>query len=319
MNFRVPAGSEKSIMEPPVDVSIVIPVLNEAAHIGACLEGVRTQITSLKTEIIVIDSGSTDGSLALIEKFSGVRLIRQTRDAFGHGRTRNLGVELSRGKWVVFLNGDAVPEDPYWLSALVRPLQRDSGILGVYSRHIPREDCPLYMRRDLLRSMPETPGHQWERWDPTRPMQFSTVSAAVPRSLWEKFPFTDGIDIAEDQEWARRVLNSGGRLVYEPRSRVIHSHRYSFRQMYRLKKRVSRALPRFHHRLTALFGGAFLAVCGGLWRFLGDIPFVIRHAMGPFDGFAQILICLVARKATFMGRYAGWLAAAFKDKDRKSA
>ena len=306
-------------MEPPVDVSIVIPVLNEAAHIEACLEGVRAQITSLKTEIIVIDSGSTDGSLEIISGFDGVRLIRQTRDAFGHGRTRNLGVELSRGKWVVFLNGDAVPDDPYWLSALIRPLQRDSGILGVFSRHIPRADCPLYMRRDLLRSMPENNGRQWDAWDPFRPVPFSTVSAAVPRSLWRKIPFFDAIDIAEDQEWARRVLNSGGRLVYEPRSRVVHSHRYSFRHMYRLKKRVARALPRFKSPVGALFGGAFFALCGGVWRFLGDIPFVIRHATGPFNGFSQIFISLVARKATFMGRYAGWLAAAFKDKDRKSA
>lgn len=306
-------------MEPKTDVSIVIPVLNEAAHIKACLAGVRSQTTSLKMEIIVIDSGSTDGSLEIISGFSGVRLIRQSPEEFGHGRTRNLGVQLSRGKWVVFLNGDAVPVDPYWLSALIRPLQRDSGILGVFSRHIPHADCPLYMRRDLLRSMPETSGRQWNAWDPARPVPFSTVSAAVPRSLWRKIPFADAIDIAEDRDWAKRVLQSGGRLVYEPRSRVIHSHDYSFLQLYRLKKRVSRSLPRFNNCISALFGGAVLALCGGAWRFLGDIPYVIRHATGPINGLSQIFVSLFARKATFTGRYVGWLAAACKKKNRRSA
>jgi rhamnosyltransferase len=61
------------------------------------------------------------------------------------------------------------------------------------------------------------------------------VNSAMPRALWEAFPFADDIIMSEDQEWSRRVLQAGLGIVYEPKAAVYHSHVYS----------VGRAMRRF--------------------------------------------------------------------------
>ena len=56
---------------------------------------------------------------------------------------------------------------------------------------------------------------------------FSNVNSAIPRRVFDEFRFVDDIVMSEDQEWARRVLLAGHRLVYEPEAAVRHSHAYS--------------------------------------------------------------------------------------------
>ncbi|MBN1196141.1 MAG: glycosyltransferase family 2 protein [Candidatus Aminicenantes bacterium] len=299
-----------------MDVSIVIPVRNEAEFIESCLQGVRSQHTSMNMEIIVIDSGSTDGTRELVSRFPGVRLIRQTEADFGHGRTRNLGARLARGKWVTFLNGDAEPDGPYWLETLVRPLRRDHGLAGVFSRHLPRPDCPIYMQRDLLRALPPGNGIVLRQWDDRLPIHFSTVSAAIPRSLWKELPFSEAVDIAEDQEWARRVLQAGYRILYEPRSRVFHSHDYSPMEMFRIKRAISHATPRFPNRTSAWIFGLPLCLGGALVRIFGDMRFVMKRRPGFPLFLHEIGRAVSARIYGFSGRFTGWLKAAARSGDR---
>ena len=83
---------------------------------------------------------------------------------------------------------------------------------------------------------------------------FSNVNSAMPRALWEAFPFADDIVMSEDQEWSRRVLRAGLDIVYEPEAAVYHSHAYSVLSataaLLRLR-RLGRALVRRRCR----FGG----------------------------------------------------------------
>jgi rhamnosyltransferase len=53
------------------------------------------------------------------------------------------------------------------------------------------------------------------------------VSSAIPRRVWEAYPFSADIAMSEDQEWSRRVLSDGLAIVYEPEARVHHSHSYT--------------------------------------------------------------------------------------------
>ncbi len=300
-----------------MDVSIVIPVRNEAAHIEACLRGVMSQHTSMGIETIVIDSGSTDGTPEIAARFANVRLIHQTEADFGHGKTRNLGARLSQGKWVVFLNGDAEPDGRYWLESLVRPLRRDNSLAGVFSRHLPREECPQYMQRDLMRAFPPGEGILLKPEASVNAISFSTVSAAMPRAIWKAFPFSDTIAIAEDVEWAQRTLAAGYPILYEPRSRVFHSHLYSPRQIFRLKRAISRATPRFSNRVSALFLGLPLCAGGGLARIAADILFILRHRQPNHPIHVEIARSLAARIFSFSGRFSGWLSAAGHSDSRR--
>lgn len=296
-------------------VSVVIPAKNEADNITACLDAVLNQVTSYRLEVLVIDSGSSDNTIQLVKKFPGTALHEIPAESFGHGSTRNLGAELTGGSYLVFLNADAIPADKNWLNPLIQKLENNPAIAGVFSRHLPKPGCHLYMARDLLSSMPEE-AKTADRAGTMDFMLFSTVSCAIPRKIWEIFRFKPDILIAEDQEWAERVLNAGYKIAYEPASAVHHSHNYSTGEMYQLKRRVSLSVPKFKNLFSARLMGFILVTAGAKLKWFGDVLFILGLPSGKIS-FSQkmkeIGIALRARVAGFRGRYAGWLEAAGKN------
>ncbi len=291
-----------------IDVSIVIPARNEGENIGQCLQAIYAQETPYTFEIIVIDSGSTDNTVDIVNQYPLVRLVQIEPGEFGHGRTRNLGAEIAKGRYIVFLNADALPLNTDWLNPLIRPLKEDQTLAGVFSRHVPKDDCFLYMVRDLQNAMP---GKKILRTRAGKMdfMLFSTVSAALPKQIWKQFPFDNDIIIAEDQDWAKKVLDKGKKILYQPASMVRHSHNYTPRQLMENKRKVARASARFKNRFTALILGFILAAGGILVKGMGDMVFILFKSPKkiPFrKKIKEIKMSLIARFAAFRGHYKGW-------------
>jgi rhamnosyltransferase len=291
-----------------VRISIIIPAKNEEKNIGKCLEAVFNQETEFFSEVIIIDSDSSDQTIDVAKSYSSVQIVNIRADEFGHGKTRNLGAEKAQGDFLVFLNADAIPADKYWLDCLINPLITDNEIAGVYSRHLPKDGCYLYMVRDIQKSMPwksilrsETKVFDF--------MLFSTVSCAIRRDTWKKYPFMDKIIIAEDQQWAERVLQQGLKILYEPASKVYHSHNYTPRQLFEIKRNVAKSVRKFKSRFCALIGGLILILGGVAIKVIGDIIFIFFRYKGPFSRkLREVKISIKARIAGFWGRYKGWIS-----------
>lgn len=87
-------------------VSVVIPAFNAESFLGEALDSVLGQ-TARPTEVIVVDDGSTDGTRALVRRYSdAVRLV--TQDNGGAARARNVGARQATGEWLAFLDADDV-------------------------------------------------------------------------------------------------------------------------------------------------------------------------------------------------------------------
>ncbi|HET8592797.1 MAG TPA: glycosyltransferase, partial [Solirubrobacterales bacterium] len=74
-------------------ISVVIPVRNGGEPMRRCLEAIRAQEVADEVEIVVVDSGSTDGTQELARSF-GARVHEIEPHEFNHGATRNLGARL---------------------------------------------------------------------------------------------------------------------------------------------------------------------------------------------------------------------------------
>jgi len=217
-------------------ISIVIPVKDGGSDLVRCLQGIGAQVIDDEVEIVVIDSGSTDGSVAQArERGAFVREI--PAHEFSHGSARNLGASLASGEWLVFISQDAHPVDELWLERLTGPLREQESLVGgVYGRQLPHPGATpperyfldfLYGAEARRQSAAGTHELTMET------TLFSNVNAAMPRSLWERFPFVEDIIMSEDQDWSRRILLDGFTVAYEPTAAVRHSHNYTLGAAFR--------------------------------------------------------------------------------------
>jgi rhamnosyltransferase len=216
-------------------ISVVIPVKNAGDDLRRCLEAIRGQGVDEEVEVVVVDSGSSDGSPEVARRY-GARVTEISPHEFSHGASRNLGASQARGEVLVFLSQDAVPLDSDWLSRLTGRLREDSRLAGVYGRQLANYDAvpPEVYFLDFLYG----PKPRYQRaagvvelsMDTTL---FSNVNSALWRNLWERFPFVEDIVMSEDQEWSRRLLLEGFGIAYEPRAAVRHSHRYTLGAAFR--------------------------------------------------------------------------------------
>jgi rhamnosyltransferase len=216
-------------------ISIVIPVLNGGADLERCLEAIDSQRLDDRLEVVVVDSGSTDASVALA-RARGARVIEIAHSEFNHGATRNLGAAASGGEIIVFTSQDARAADPGWLARLTRPLGDDDRLAGVYGRQIAHPDARPAERFFLDFVYGPTPRRQAAAAAGDLSVEttmFSNVNSAIRRTAWERFRFADDMIMSEDQEWAARVLLAGYELAYVPAAPVIHSHAYTLGSAFR--------------------------------------------------------------------------------------
>jgi len=216
-------------------ISVVIPVKDGGLDLVRCLEAIARQRLDEEVEVVVVDSGSSDGSVERARNL-GARVHEILPEEFSHGGARNLGAELARGEVVVFTSQDAYAADESWLAALVAPLRDRADVAGVYGRQLPHEDA-IPSERYFLDFLYGPEPRTQLLTDPERlnfqATLFSNVNSAVPRGVLERYPLAADVIMSEDQEWSRRVLEAGLAIVYEPRAAVCHSHAYTIVDAFR--------------------------------------------------------------------------------------
>ena len=223
-----------------MDATIVIPTKNG----GKLLDDVLTQIDNQKThylyEIVCVDSGSSDNTVDIIKKHNCI-LKQISKEEFGHGKTRNLGASLGTGEFIIFITQDAKPYDENWLENFLDGMNQDPEIVGVFGKHYPYPDCNLLDKRDLyyhfLGFGEENTVYQLddkERYKNEEGYRhflafYSDNNSCMRRSIWEKYPYED-VDFAEDQIWARKMIELGYKKLYCPTAAVYHSHNYPLKE-----------------------------------------------------------------------------------------
>lgn len=116
--------------EPTLDVSIVLPVHNEAGHLADEIARISTAMddSSYSWELLIVDDGSTDGSADIAKGHANVRVLRRQRNR-GSGAARRIGTEYARGRVVVWSDADmSYPNDQ--IPELVKELGDGDHIVG---------------------------------------------------------------------------------------------------------------------------------------------------------------------------------------------
>jgi rhamnosyltransferase len=206
-------------------VTIIMRSYNEAWALRDTLAGLCVQ-NYRDWDLIVIDSGSTDGSVDLIRAAEPKHFIQILPHEYQPSRVMNLGMSLAETDTAIFLNADATPQGPNWLRPLATALQ-DSKTAAVFGRQIPRPDCQAVFAHDYDRCFgPQRESTQWDHF-------FSMVSSGLRKDIWSRRGFLESMQYSEDDEYTRWCRAEGYNIVYCPESVVMHSHNYTPRQAYK--------------------------------------------------------------------------------------
>jgi rhamnosyltransferase len=206
-------------------VTIILRSYNEGWALKDTLPALGSQ-NYKNWELIVIDSGSTDGSVEMIKAANPCRLIQIHPQEYNPSRVMNQGMSLARGDYGIYLNADAKPQGDNWLRPLVTALF-DPEVAAVFGRQIPRPDCHAVYACDYDRCFgPERESSRWDHF-------FSMVSSGIRKDIWARRGFLEKLQYAEDDEYTRWSRAHGYKVLYCPESVVMHSHNYTPSQAYK--------------------------------------------------------------------------------------
>lgn len=135
----------------PPSVSVVMPVYNGGQYLAEAIHSILNQ-TFLDFELIMIDDGSTDQTLELIRSFHDRRIILlRNADNRGNCASRNIGMEIARGKYICVMDADDVAL-PLRLEKQYTYMEQNpgTGICGSFIQVIPSGFCPEFIVEEHL-------------------------------------------------------------------------------------------------------------------------------------------------------------------------
>jgi len=296
-----------------MEISIIIIAKNGARYIGDTLDMIFRQRISKKYEVTIIDSGSRDSTLEIARRYP-VKILEIPPDEFGHGFTRNQGARAANGEIVVFLNADAAPMDEHWLKSLVDNFENDNKVAGVYSRIYPRPNCnPLHSWEILNEGSGGKKVKHIDDFDSYQRMKprekrkflaFQSVSCAINKSLLLKYPF-ENVEFGEDLEWAKRLLEKGFKIVFEPGSAVLHSHNFYYSFIETFKRYFDDT--KFNNSLLGVWPRQkFLLLFGHTaHKILRDVKYIFALPKGIVYKTGWLVYSPIIRTAELFGMIAG--------------
>ena len=194
----------------------VIRTLNEEKWLRTVLQSLFLQ-SRLDFEIVVVDSGSTDGTLDILDEFPIRKLIKIDRHLFNYSSALNLGIREARGELIGILSGHSLPVSRKWYENAMENFcdKNVAAVTGSYTSLIDgsyeEKLFDLYFSSKQLKKQ-----HYW-KW-------MSNTNAIIRKDLWSIYPFDETLQGCEDYDWACEMLSRGYDVIWDAEFNVYHSH-----------------------------------------------------------------------------------------------
>ena len=215
------------------NVSVIVRCYNEEKHIGRLLSGIIAQ-SRVDTEIILVDSGSDDATIAIASNYP-VKIVKINPEDFSFGYSLNKGCEEAAGELLVFASAHVYPVYHDWLDRLLQPFKNQKIALS-YGKQRGNSQTK-YSEQQVF--------HKWfpDKSCMNQDSPFcNNANAAIRRVIWEKEKYNESLTGLEDLDWAKRIMGSGYEISYVAEAEVIHVHEESMKGIFNRYRREAIAL-----------------------------------------------------------------------------
>jgi rhamnosyltransferase len=209
-----PRIGQAPLSSPPAGprLSALIRCRDEVRGIGALIDALRDQTISDSIEIVVIDSGSRDGTLEEVRR-RGIEPLQIAREEFTYGHALNLAAAAARAPLCVAISAHACPQDSGWAARMLAGFD-DERVACAFGQTVGPDLQPL--SAPLLQDLQHAQTHPF--------YGYSNSSGGFRRELWERRRFDERLPASEDREWAWYWLRQGWLVRLDPALAVHHSH-----------------------------------------------------------------------------------------------
>ncbi len=212
-----------------IEASIIIRTFNEERYLPRLLEALAKQ-NYRDFEIILVDSGSTDQTLAIAQGRCHQIVRIQSRD-FTFGYSLNAGCAKSKGKYIVLISAHTFPADEQWLANLLAPFH-DPAVGMVFGKQVGSEESKFSEKRDFQRLYGRSAKYP------------NNANSALRKELWQEVPFDEYLFGLEDIDWAKKITAKGRQVHYEPKAAIRHIHTEKWHQVFNRYRREAIAAVR---------------------------------------------------------------------------
>ena len=262
-------------------VSVVIRAKNEAESIGKTLALLGSQTIAAETEVVVVDSGSRDRTVA-IARDGGARIVEMPASAFTYGRSLNLGCAETRAPLIIALSAHAFPLDDSWLERMAATFDDARVACACGYPGGPEGELLTGPRvQDMADAL------RYPFWG------YSNASGGFRAHLWRERAFREDMPGTEDKEWAWHWLERGWVTVVDPALAVDHDH--FGEDPVRLYRRAHREAYG-HAMFQDLEPYTFAELAREWWTDQGGRKNMLRARLSPRRG-AQLLGWWAGRRA----------------------
>jgi len=217
--------------------SIVIRAYNEEKYIGRLLEGIQQQ-TIKDVEILLVDSGSTDGTVSISESF-GARVVRIPSSEFTFGRSLNLGIQEATGELIVIASAHVYPVYPDWLESLLRRFE-DKNVALTYGKQRGPDSAKFSEQQIYQHWYPDI--SQWHQ----ATAFCNNANAAIRKNLWQQNPYDETLTGLEDLAWGKWAKEQGYAIAYVAEAEIIHVHNETPKGIFNRYRREAMAFKKIY-------------------------------------------------------------------------
>jgi glycosyltransferase involved in cell wall biosynthesis len=218
-----------------------VRAFNEEKYIGRLFTGISQQnINDL--EVILVDSGSTDATIAIATAADWhfpVNIVNIEPENFSFGRSLNLGINAARSEMVVIASAHVYPVYPDWLESLIAPFE-DPQVALSYGKQRGNSKTHFSEHQIFAQWYPGT-----SKSRQSNPF-CNNANAAIRRSLWEEHQYDETLSGLEDLEWGDWAMKQGHNIAYCAEAEIVHVHNDSPRGIYNRYRREAMAFKRIY-------------------------------------------------------------------------
>ncbi|MEG0237587.1 MAG: glycosyltransferase family A protein [Cetobacterium sp.] len=220
-------------------VSVICPVYNGENYLKSLFSKIREQENVSFLEIIAPISKSKDNSLEEAKKYAD---LAYEVSNFNHGKTRHEAALKANGEYLVFITQDIMPVDNLWLYNLVKDLNENC--IAAFSKQIAYKEhgeIEKLIREFNYPDIKRVCNKESSKINGRKNIFYSDAASAVLKTEFFKLGGYDFIvPTNEDVILANNIINNGKSFIYEPKSKVYHSHKLSFKETYKRYKAIGK-------------------------------------------------------------------------------